>query len=241
MLILALEAASSSASCCLYRDGQILAQSYQLSGLTHSRTLLPMVEDMLKNCETDLAQLDLVAVSHGPGSFTGVRIGVSAAKGLAWARELPCLGVSTLEAMASPLTHLEGADICCCMDARRAQVYAARFHVEGGILRRLTEDSAIAISDLACEIQKNSPENLQFLVGDGWQLCYNDFSARGIRCAPAPEPLRYPTAYGVALCAHAQASAGKLTTAAQVTPAYHRLSQAERERLQRLARAGAAE
>lgn len=238
MLILALEAASSSASCCLYRDGQILAQSYQLSGLTHSRTLLPMVEDMLKNCETELSQVNLIAVSHGPGSFTGVRIGVSAAKGLAWARELPCLGVSTLEAMAAPLAHLEGADICCCMDARRAQVYSARFHVENGALVRRTEDAAIAIADLAEEIRQNSPENLQVLVGDGWQLCYNSFSTLGIRCVPAPEPLRYPTAYGVALCAHAQAAVGNLTTAAQVTPAYHRLSQAERERLQRLAREG---
>lgn len=236
MLILALEAASKSASCCLYQDGEILAQSYQLSGLTHSRTLLPMVEDMLKNCETDLSQVDAVAVSHGPGSFTGVRIGVAAAKGLAWAKDLPCLGVSTLEAMAAPLAHLEGADICCCMDARRQQVYSARFHVENGRLRRLTDDGAIAISDLAAEIEKNSRGVTQILVGDGWRLCYNSFGELGIPCAVAPEPLRYPTAYGVALCAAASAASAPLPSAAEVVPAYHRLSQAERERNARLAR-----
>lgn len=236
MLILALEAASKSASCSLSRDGAILAQSYQLSGLTHSTTLLPMVEDMLKNSGTDLSQVDAIAVSNGPGSFTGVRIGISTAKGLAWARDLPCVGVSTLEAMAAPLVHLEGAELCCCMDARRSQVYSARFRVEGGQLCRITEDGAIALSDLAEEIQRHSPEKTQILVGDGWQLCYNSLSAAGIPCRPAPEPLRYPTAYGVALRAGEVLAAGDATTACQVAIAYHRLSQAERERAERLAR-----
>lgn len=241
MLILALEAASKSASCCLTRDGALLAQSYQLSGLTHSRTLLPMVEDMLKNCETPLSQVSAIAVSNGPGSFTGVRIGVAAAKGLAWARDLPCLGVSTLEAMAAPLTHLEGADLCCCMDARRSQVYSARFRVENGSLRRLTDDGAIALSDLAAEIRSTSPGVTQILVGDGWQLCQERLSALNIPCAPAPEPLRYPTAYGVALRAEALLQAGSHPSAEELTIAYHRLSQAERERAQRLAQEGKSE
>lgn len=241
MLILALEAASKSASCCLTRNGQILAQSYQLSGLTHSRTLLPMVEDMLKNCETGLSEVDVIAVSNGPGSFTGVRIGVAAAKGLAWARDLPCAGVSTLEAMAAPLSHLEGADLCCCMDARRNQVYSARFRVTEGRLQRLTADGAIAISDLAAEIQQNSPGKRQILVGDGWQLCYNSLRGLNIDCLPAPEPLRYPTAYGVALCAKRMAEEGTLKPAQDIAIAYHRLSQAERERAQRLAQEGKTE
>lgn len=231
MLILALEAASKSASCCLSRDGAILAQSYQLSGLTHSTTLLPMVEDMLKNSGTDLSQVDAIAVSNGPGSFTGVRIGVSTAKGLAWAQDLPCVGVSTLEAMAAPLVHLEGAELCCCMDARRSQVYSARFRVEGGQLCRVTEDGAIALSDLAEEI-KDIKEPV-FLVGDGSILCYNTLSSQVPSLVPPKEHRMHQRAVGVALLAEKIAAAGEKGDGNALTPNYLRLSQAERERMER--------
>lgn len=231
MNILALEASAKAASCCVCRDDFLLAQSYQHSGLTHSRTLLPMVEDLLKNSGLSLDDMELIAVANGPGSFTGLRIGVSTAKGLAWAKALPCAGCSTLESMAWNLSHLEGADICCAMDARRSQVYAARFVIEGGRPVRLRADEAISAAQLAEEIKNRKKP--QILVGDGWELCYNELTSRALPCSVAPPHLRYPSAWGVARCALAMAERGELTTAAALAPAYHRLSQAERERLER--------
>lgn len=228
LTILALESSAKAASCALCRDDVLVAQSFQNSGLTHSRTLLPMVEDLLKNCGASLEEVDVVAVANGPGSFTGLRIGVSAAKGLAWARNLPCAGCSSLASLAWQLAHVEGAELCCCMDARRHQVYRARFRVEGGVPRRLCPDDAVSLDQLAGEI-KNPP----LLLGDGWELCYNDLSKRGLSCAVAPPHLRYPTAWGVARCALELARQDRLTAAAGLLPDYHRLSQAERERLAR--------
>lgn len=233
MLILALESSAKAASCALCRDEFLLAQSFQNSALTHSVTLLPMVEDMLKNCSVSLDEVELIAVAAGPGSFTGLRIGVAEAKGLAWAKGLPCAGCSTLESMAWGLGHLEGQELCCCMDARRGQVYAARFRIEKGAPVRLTQDGAVSLADLATEVEKNSGKKTQFLVGDGWELCYNEFQGRGIPCSPAPPHLRYQSAWGVARCGLELARRGELVTAARLAPDYHRLSQAERERLER--------
>ena len=136
MKILALESSAVACSVCLWEDGRLLAQSFQNSGLTHSRTLMSLCGDLLKNGGYTLDEVDVVAVAAGPGSFTGLRIGVAAAKGLAWAGDKLCAGVSTLEAMAWPLAHLEGADLCAVMDARRQQVYNALFEVRGGALLR---------------------------------------------------------------------------------------------------------
>ena len=152
MLILAFESTAKAASAALVRDGKLVSQYSQCSGLTHSRTLLPMGEDMLKNAELTLGDVDLIAVAHGPGSFTGVRIGVSMVKGLAWAADKPCVGVSTLEAMA---WHglAAGGLICPVMDARRSQVYNALFRMEDGRPVRLTEDRPIALTELAEELR----------------------------------------------------------------------------------------
>lgn len=234
MLILALESSAKAASCALCRDEFLLAQSFQNSGLTHSVTLLPMVEDLLKNCSVSLDEVELIAVANGPGSFTGLRIGVSEAKGLAWAKGIPCAGCSTLESMAWSLCHLEGQELCCCMDARRDQLYAARFRVQKGRPLRLTADGALAASQLAEEVSRNSPGVPQIILGDGWQLCYNEFTAHSIPCTLAPPHLLYQSAWGVARCGLEMAREGKLTTAAGLCIDYHRLSQAERERLARL-------
>ncbi len=230
MLILALESSAKAASCALCDGETLLAQSFQNLGLTHSRTLLPMVEDMLKNGGKTLDEVECIAVATGPGSFTGLRIGVAAAKGLAWAKKLPCAGCSSLESMAWGLAHLDGQEICCVMDARRNQVYRARFLAKNGTLTRLCPDGAVSLEDLAKEIK-----NPQIIVGDGWKLCYNDFQERGLPCAVAPPHLRFPTAWGVAQCALEQEKTRSFVTAQALLPDYHRLSQAERERLERLA------
>ena len=175
MKILALETSAKSVSAAVTDGGVVRAYTYQNTGLTHSRTLMPLVDAMLRESEQSLADMDLLAVAAGPGSFTGLRIGVSALKGLAWAADKPCCGVSTLEAMAQNLRHMDGL-IVCSMDARRSQVYNAVFAAEGGQLTRLTPDRAIALSQLAEELQ-NDPRPK--LVVGGRRRSVQRLSLRG--------------------------------------------------------------
>lgn len=226
MKILAIETSAKSISAAVTEDGHLLAYTYQHTGLTHSRTLMPMVESMLNNAELKLADIDGFAVSHGPGSFTGLRIGISAVKGLAWTCGKPCCGVSTLEAMAQPLSHMKGT-IICAMDARRQQVYNAIFTAGGGQLQRIAPDRAIALEELAEEVR--ALENPKIVVGDGAKLCFDYLSSHGIPCRLAPEHLQMQSAVGVA----AAAEQGPWVDAQELTPQYLRLSQAERERLAR--------
>ena len=229
MLMLSMESSAKAASAALTRDETLLAQSIQCSGLTHSRTLLPMAEDLLKNAGVSVRDIDVFAVAQGPGSFTGVRIGVAAIKGLAWAAEKPVIGVSTLEAMAwHGLAAGEGSLICCAMDARRSQVYNALFEIREGRPRRLTEDRAISVEALLAELE--SFDWKPFLVGDGAQLCADACARADIAFALAPENLRQQSAWGVAM-----AALGKEPVPGdQLQPVYLRLSQAERERQARM-------
>ena len=227
MNILALESSATACSAALCRDRELLAQSFQCSGLTHSRTLLPMVNDLLKNCGQTLEQVDVIAVAAGPGSFTGLRIGVATAKGLAWARETPCAPCSTLESMAWPLAHLEGRLIVCAMDARRQQIYNAVFLAEGGELTRLREDRAVSLEEAAADV--GEMDGPMTIVGDGAGLCFDFLTARGVECRLAPVHLRQQSAVGVAMAAWRRR--GEALSAQELTPVYLRLSQAERERL----------
>ena len=230
MMILALETTAKAASCAVLQDGMPLATAWQATGLTHSRTLMPMVEDMLKNSELTLEAIDAIAVAAGPGSFTGLRIGIAAVKGLAWAADKPCIGVSTLEAMAWPLAHVTGT-IVCAMDARRQQIYNAVFAADGGVLRRLCPDRAISLAEAAEELRSVSGPIT--VVGDGWKLCRDFLTEQGIACEAAPAHLRLQSAVGVAMAAE---KLGKeaWVSAQELAPVYLRLSQAERERLARL-------
>lgn len=229
MKILALESSAKAASCAILADGIPLAAASQLTGLTHSRTLLPMVQDMLKNSELSLADMDAIAVAAGPGSFTGLRIGLAAVKGLAWAADKPCIGVSTLEGMAHPLRHMDGI-IVCAMDARRSQIYNAVFLAEGGTLTRLREDRAISLEEAAADLRDfDGPLTI---VGDGAELCFRYLNEAGIPCTLAPAHLRQQSAVGVAMAAEA-AGETALVSAQDLAPVYLRLSQAERERLAR--------
>ena len=230
MKILALESSALAASACLCEDEFLIAQSYENSGLTHSRTLLPMAEQLLRGCGVELREVDIFAVAAGPGSFTGLRIGVSACKGLAWALDKPCAKVSTLEAMAWNLAVLPGG-LCPVMDARRSQVYNALFSSDGERIQRLSPDRAISLEELEEELKRAAQP--QILMGDGAQLCYDYFAPRGLPVRMAPPNLRFQSAWGVARAALDQARAGELISARDLTPEYHRLSQAERERLER--------
>ena len=230
MLILAFETSAKAASVALTENGKLLGESYQNTGLTHSQTLMVMAEDLLKQCGKTVNDLTAVAVAEGPGSFTGVRIGVAAAKGFAWGREIPCYGVSTLEAMALSLGVYQGY-VCPVMDARRSQVYNALFYVNCGRLERIKEDRAIALSDLAQELK--TLEGPIFLVGDGSTLTHKTLSGEIPAIVLPPEHRMHQRAVGVALMAEAQAAAGNPGDAAALQPNYLRLSQAERERLEK--------
>lgn len=229
MLILAFESSAKPASAALVQDGQLLSQYFQCSALTHSRTLLPMAEDMLKNAELSIDDVDMFAVAHGPGSFTGIRIGVSTVKGLAWAADKPCVGVSTLEAMAWN-GIAAGGYICPVMDARRSQVYNALFEIKDGKPCRLTEDRPIALADLAEEVKKLDAPVL--LVGDGVEITKAYFDINSVPFTPAAENIRWQSAWGVAMAASGREAYG----ADKLLPVYLRLSQAERERQERLAK-----
>lgn len=227
MLLLSFESSAVAASVCVTDNEKLIAQSIQNCGLTHSRTLLPMAENLLHSIRLPLSEIDAFAVAAGPGSFTGVRIGVSTIKGLAQATDKKCMGVSSLEAMARGLGERPEI-ICAVMDARRNQVYNALFQWKDGIFTRLTEDRAISLLDLQKEMLILG--QLYFLVGDGADLCYNTWKKNFSNLFLAAPNLRYQTAYGVA--ASALAGSGHWGKAEDLLPFYLRAPQAEREKEQ---------
>ena len=222
MLILGLETTAAAASCALCRDGEMLAMDYQRSKLTHSSTLLPMVEEMLAHAQITLRDIDTIAVAQGPGSFTGIRIGVATVKGLCWGAEKKAVGVSTLEAMSRNAVFAAGDSVICpVMDARRSQVYGAIFDSDG---KRLCADAAIAAGELATQVRALGRSAL--VLGDGWAVFEKALQEQGVPYRVMPEPLRYQNAWGVCLAAMDREPRG----ADELLPVYLRLSQAERER-----------
>lgn len=230
MNILAIETSAGAASAAVCTDGDMTALCYQNNGLTHSKTLMVMVESMLKSANLALADMSLVAVASGPGSFTGLRIGVAAAKGLAWAGGLPCCAASTLESMALGAA-CAGKPICAVMDARRSQVYNALFDIQDGAAVRMCPDRAVSLEQLEEDILKSKKSFI--LVGDGAAMCYNAFKKNGLPVTLAPQQLRFQNAWGVALAARQAVEHGALVSANELKPTYLRLSQAEREKLEK--------
>ncbi len=227
MIILALESSALTASVAVC-DGERLLGEYTINnGNTHSETLLPMVESLLKFLKLSVSDVDLFACSVGPGSFTGIRIGVATLKGLAFASEKPCVGVSTLEAMAYNLSVPNGL-ICPVMNARRKQVYTALFREKDGNLERLMPDSAISIAELDKLLDDyNEPV---YLVGDGYDITLQNLSHP---VGNTPQRLRYQSAASVAKAAWLAYQAGAYSSDGKISPIYLRPCQAERERLEK--------
>lgn len=228
MLILAIDSTATVASVALVKDGATLAQYTVNAGNTHSVTLLPMIEHMLKITETDLSKIDLFACSVGPGSFTGVRIGCATVKGLAHATDKPCVGVSTLEALANNLCGVGGI-ICPCMNARRGQVYTAIFEDCDGEIKRLTPDMAIPVTELAEML--NGFEGEVHFTGDGYSLVSH------LTVKLTAEPHRLQNACSVAKVAeklYSDSDDKAVFTSSALNPTYLRKPQAEREREERL-------
>lgn len=230
MKILALETSAKAVSAAVVENGKLLCSGYQDTGLTHSRTLMPIVEHLLKNTDMAIADMDAIAIARGPGSFTGIRIGVAAAKGLALAADKPVVGVSTLEAMAWNVAHVDGM-VICAMDARRSQIYNALFDAHEGCLTRRAEDRAIGLEELAAELA--GVDGPKIVVGDGARLCADFLARQGIACRLAPPHLLMQNAASVGFAAENMAQSGGFQTAQELQPVYLRLSQAERERIER--------
>ena len=225
MKILALDSTATVASVAVCDSTKPIALYTINNGNTHSETLLPMVEAAMKHSKISTDEIELFAVSNGPGSFTGVRIGSATVKGLAFGRNVPCVDVSTLEALAFNLTGFDGI-ICPVMNARRNQVYNALFRWSDGELVRICEDRAISIEDLENELLGTNEKI--YLVGDGYDITLNGFSK--IIPSFTPDALRSQNAYSVAMCALKAYKNGLSKTDEKLAPTYLRLSQAERER-----------
>jgi len=228
--ILAIDSTAATASAALCDGERLLSLWTHNNGLTHSESLLPMVESLLKYCGLTVNDIELFAVSAGPGSFTGVRIGAATIKGLAYGRNIPCIGVSTLDALAYNLICCDGI-ICPAMNARRDQVYTALFESNGESIVRLTPDSAISLSELEEYLGKYSDKKI-FVCGDGYELVRRNIKNENIQ--KTPEHLVWQNAYSVAQRAKALYDSGVRTTDRELMPTYLRMPQAERERLEKL-------
>ncbi len=232
MITLAFDSTAKAASVAVCDDEKLLALYNIDNGLTQSELLLPMAENILNSLGLTFSDVELLACAVGPGSFTGVRIGVALVKGIAFGKDIPCVSVSTLDELAENLAGLEGI-IVPCMDARRQQVYTATYRGKGGILEKLTPDRAISITELADEL-KEYDEPI-YLSGDGYDVAKRGLEAAGVTVQNTPELLITENAYSVAKIAKRKYDLGEYTTDLEIAPTYLRMPQAERERLERLA------
>ena len=224
MLILGIDTAAAPCCAAVYdTDKQQTLGSVVINNkLTHSVTLMPVVSDLLRNSGITTEDIDLFAVANGPGSFTGLRIGISAVKGMAFAASKPCAAVSTLEAMAYNVAVCDGI-VCAAIDARCNQVYTATFLNDNGTVTRLTEEECLKADELAARLSEYDGDII--LVGDGAQLVKKAADEQGISTRLAPDPLRFQTGYGVCLAAmNAERIAPE-----QLMPMYLKLPQAQRE------------
>ncbi len=223
MKILAIDSSSKPASASVTDDGKVLSEVFVNNGLTHSRTLMPVIDSVLKFSETKLEDIDLCAVVTGPGSFTGVRIGVAAAKGLCFTNNISCIGISTLECMAYNLSCVDGY-VCAIMDARCSQVYTATFKC-GDTVERVTQDRAISIDELIDHF--NELDGKVYILGDGAALVYSKLTNNS-KVILVNENNRYQKSSSAALCAMTKDS-GEYVSADSLVPVYLRLPQAQRE------------
>ena len=227
-LVLAIDTSAKPVSCALAAGDRVLAEFYANTGLTHSQTLMPMIDHLLDVAGKTVSDLDAVAVNAGPGSFTGVRIGVSAVKGITFADEIPCVSVSTLESMAEKTSVSPDAVICSLMDARCQQVYTALFEKDGvGNLIRLSDDEAVTVEQVGERLLALGRPVV--LVGDGSELCYRIWKDKLPNVYLAPSATRYQSAAATALIGVRRLLAGEIVSAEELQPTYLRLPQAERE------------
>ena len=216
-MLLSMDSSAVTASVALTDGDEIIKSEFVNSGLTHSETLLPMITRVMDSHK--YSELDGIAITAGPGSFTGVRIGVATVKGLAFNDDIPCYSVSTLEAIAYNFVD-KNAVVCAVMDARRMQFYNAVFKVENGSVERLCDDRAISIEDLRNDLKQYDKV---VIAGDGAKLCFQNIELEN--CTLADDDRIYQNAVGVAKAAQNK----NAISPKALMPVYLRQSQAERE------------
>lgn len=226
MKILAIDTSATAASVAVAEEDKIIGEYFINTKLTHSQTLIPMAEQLLKSVSLSVNDIDAVAVNAGPGSFTGVRIGVAAAKGIAFANDLPCVSVSTLQSMAYNMLENDCV-VCGVMDARCQQVYNALFRVNGKSVERLTDDRALSLEDLKRELEKINDKVV--LAGDGTEITEKYFNGKLLNVVSAPINNRIQKASSTAMVAYAMIKEGKTVSPDELMPVYLRLPQAQRE------------
>lgn len=232
MITVAVDCAGKAAGIAVLCEDKLIYESYLENGLTHSETLLPMLKSALAAARITMDEVGLWAVSAGPGSFTGLRIGMALVKGLALPQNTPCIGVSTLRALAGSVWLTPGSDIIAAVDARRGEIYGAVFTVTEKGLCRLSDDTAGLPLDILEPVLKKR-KNPLFIIGDGAKVCYNSLEEK--KPVILPEYLAQGRASGVAFAARETFVRQGAASAQELTPVYHRLSQAQRERQARLA------
>lgn len=224
-----MESSATAASVSYVKDGKILGQYYINAGLTHSTTLMPMVQGMLENAKLSLDNVDYYAVSVGPGSFTGLRIGISAIKGIALAKNKPCVAVSTLEAMAYNYVYTDTL-VCAVIDARCNRFFNAIFKCSAdGTVERLCEDRALSYEEIAQELTSNYSNEKIVLVGDGAIMAQKLMGDLVSNLTIAPPHLMHQQSNGVAMVAQNMIEQGKVVTSQQLLPSYLSLPQAQKE------------
>lgn len=228
MIVFSADSAGKTAGVALLRDGAVLFEETLHTGFTHSQTLLPLADKAFSSCGLSPEDIRLYCVTAGPGSFTGLRIGLALVKGLALAGDTPCAGVSTLAALAAG--YPSDGLLLCAQDARRGEVYWALFEKQGAAIRRLCPDTASPAEEALAAAR--NVKNAFILLGDGAQLCYNKLEDKsGVFIAPQTDNR---PALGAALAGQSMAENGHALSAAALRPCYLRLSQAERERIEKL-------
>ena len=227
MIILGVDTSAVAAGAAIVRDGKLISETYINTGLTHSQTMLTLIDSALGMADMSIDDIDAFAVSSGPGSFTGIRIGVSAIKGLCFAKNKPCFAVSTLEALAN-CADIDGFVICPVMDARCMQVYTALFEKADGEIIRIADDSPKTLEELSEELLKIGKKVL--LIGDGADISYKFLAEKGLDVRKFSEIFKFQHASGVAITAYRNYNRGEEAVSADnLVPSYLRLSQAERE------------
>ena len=222
MKILSVDSSAKCASAAVTENENIISECFSDSGLTHSKTLLIMVDKVLKDADLSINDIDFFAVNNGPGSFTGIRIGVSLIKGLAFSNNKLCAGVSTLESIAYNFLK-EDCIVCSCMDARCNQVYTALFRCTGGIISRISEDEAISVDELKDKLLKT--EGRIIIAGDGSEITYPKLAEiKSIELADKDKVYQRASSVGIAAMAN-----NKFFESSKLVPSYLRLPQAERE------------
>lgn len=229
MKILALDSSAEICTVALCDDEKLICELTLNVGHTHSQTLLPCIEQLLSLSETKINDIDLLACTVGPGSFTGVRIGVATVKGLAFEHNIPCIGISSMDSLARNLSYCEGI-LCPVMDARREHVYNALYSCSGGIITRICQDRLISVDELDRELAK-SDEKI-YLSGDAYRMCTGNFKSATIQ--HTPEGMRHSRGYSVAMCALDSFREGNAINHFELSPVYLRPSQAERERIEKM-------